>query len=53
MLFGVTARAHFCEIDGTVRGSMQFGVLAQVLYEDAAWGAVVIAGDGAGAFLRD
>ena len=37
VLFGVTARAHFCEIDGRVLLGMQFGVLVQVLFWDAVW----------------
>ena len=45
---GVPARVHVCEIDGRVQGGMQFGVLVQVVFWDAACGA----GDGV-ALLRD
>ena len=39
---------HFCEIDGRVQGGMHFGVLVQVVFWDAVYGA----GDGA-EFSRD
>ena len=34
----VTARAHFCKIDGRVQGGMQFGVLVQVVFWGGVWG---------------